>query len=525
MRGAAVSVALSVVLAAVSARTARGADLEPRQLTHDAASNAMPAWSPDAIHIVFHSLRNERQRSGQLPAREIWIMDRDGKGAHKLIGGPKDNYHPSFSPDGKKIVFVSELNGSRDIWVAAADGSGAVPLTDDPGTEDQPAWSPDGRRIAYAAFPREGGSFDLWIMNADGSGKRRLTVTPANEIFPAWHPSGEAIAYVTDVNGNFDIYRIDVSTGRTAPLVATPDQEVRPAWSPDGTKLAFARWPARGRSRDATLWVANSDGTVPVELAAPAPAMHPAWSPDGRTLAFEHRGAAGGWDIWTLTLPPEIARAGRLRLAQQLRAGRNVDAVKLRTGEVLEGAVEASSFSIRTAYASITLPRGAIASIFFEGAPRGLARVVLANGDTLSGFLLAERVTLRTARRERTLYLDQIEHLGLRAGGERPHGPPAFRLLMRNGDALTVTAALAPLRLRVAGRAMEIEPRRIASVDLFPSGEKATVSLRSGDQVRGRVEAAEITARLVLGPRIWLRPTQIQSIVAVGGQAPRHKKP
>src|SRR5881398_2611873 len=241
-----------------------------------AGSSAMPSWTPDGTHLVFHSRRKEEKQRGI---------------------------------------------AARNIWIVYPDGQNAVPLTDDPGTEDQPAWSPDGRQIVYAAFPKEGGSFDLWLMYADGSGRRRLTTTPANEIFPAWHPSGASIAYVTDVNGNFDIYTIDVRDGRTAPLVVSPDHEARPAWSRDGTKLAFTRWPAHGRTSDATPWVANADGTAPIELtAAPAPALHPAWSPDGRTLAFQHRGEKG-WEIWTLALPADIATGGRLRLAQQVRGG------------------------------------------------------------------------------------------------------------------------------------------------------------------------------------------------------------
>src|SRR5438874_8898553 len=319
-------------------------------------SSAMPAWMPDGSRIVFHARRKDDQQKG-FATRNVWSVGADGSGEKKLTGGTKDEYHASLSPDGKKLLFVSELNGSRDIWLADADGQNPVPLTDDPGTEDQPSWSPDGRQIAYAAFPKEGGSFDLWVVNADGSGRRRLTTTPANEIFPVWHPRGDQIAYVTDAGGNFDLYTIDPKDGRTAPLVVSPDQEARPEFSPDGTKLAFSRWPAHGRSTDATLWVANTDGTAPIELtAAPAPATHPAWAPDGRTLAFQH-GTPSGWEVWTLALPPDIAQAGHLRLAQQMRGGADVDTAKLRSGDTLRGRVEDASFRIRAAYGALQLPR------------------------------------------------------------------------------------------------------------------------------------------------------------------------
>src|SRR6059036_2954537 len=197
------TVALGVLgLAASSPSLAEDGSARP---VVTAGSSAMPSWTPDGTHLVFHSRRKEAKQHG-IAARNIWIVSIDGSGERQLTKGTKDEYHPAVSPDGKKLLFVSELNGSRDIWVADPDGQNAVPLTDDPGTEDQPAWSPGGRQIVYAAFPKEGGSFDLWTVNADGSGRRRLTTTPANELFPAWHPDGVHLVYVTDASGNFDLY-------------------------------------------------------------------------------------------------------------------------------------------------------------------------------------------------------------------------------------------------------------------------------------------------------------------------------
>src|SRR5438093_502110 len=384
MRGGLV-LAAALALAGGAGAAAPTDEGTPRRIV-GTGSSAMPAWTPDGSRILFHARRKDDQQKG-FAIRNLWSVGADGSGEKKLTGGTKDEYHASLSPDGKKLLFVSELNGSRDIWLADADGQNPVPLTDDPGTEDQPAWSPDGRQIAYAAFPKEGGSFDIWLVNADGSGRRRLTTTPANELFPAWHPDGAHLVYVTDASGNFDLYQIDVRDGRTTPLVVSADHEARPAFSPDGTKLAFSRWPAHGRSADATLWVANADGTAPIELTtAPAPATHPAWSPDGRTLAFQHR-VATGWEIWTLALPADIARTGHLRLAQQVRGGADVDTAKLRSADTVRGTVEEATFKVRAAYGALVLPRAAVASILFGSGERGLARVVLAHGDTVTGFL------------------------------------------------------------------------------------------------------------------------------------------
>src|SRR2546425_7867536 len=129
-------------------------------------SCAMPAWAPDGSRLLFHARRKDDKQKG-FAMRNVWSIGADGAGEKKLTGGTKDEYHASLSPDGKKLLFVSELNGSRDIWLADADGQNPVPLTDDPGTEDQPAWSPDGRPLAFPAPPPAGGGFRLPPLTAD----------------------------------------------------------------------------------------------------------------------------------------------------------------------------------------------------------------------------------------------------------------------------------------------------------------------------------------------------------------------
>src|SRR5882724_11151415 len=457
-------------------------------------SCAMPAWAPDGGRLLFHARRKDDKQKG-FAMRNVWSIGADGAGEKKLTGGTKDEYHASLSPDGKKLLFVSELNGSRDIWLADADGQNPVPLTDDPGTEDQPAWSPDGRQIAYAAFPREGGSFDLWTVNADGSGRRRLTTTPANELFPAWHPDGVHLVYVTDASGNFDLYQIDVRDGRTTPLVVSPDHEARPAFSPDGTKLAFSRWPAHGRSSDATLRIANADGTAPIELtAAPAPATHPAWSPDGRTLAFQHH-VATGWEIWSLALPADLARTGHLRLAQQVRGGADVDTAR-----------------VRAAYGALVLPRAAVASILFGTGERGLARVVLANGDTVTGFLENADIAIAAGGRTQRVAVEQIEQLSLRAG-KAPAGDGSFRAVMRNGDSLLVSGAFGPLRLKVGNRATDLDARQVDRVEFAEGGEKATAVLVNGDSLTGQLGGGRLELVLAAGARVAVHPSTIRTLV------------
>src|SRR6266446_3291286 len=174
---------------------------------------------------------------------------------------------------------------------------------------------------------------------------------------------------------------------------------------PGATRCREARVPPAGDQ------AGRGAGAVLASVGA-VPPPHPAGSRDGRTLAFQHR-AAAGWEIWTLALPADIARTGHLRLAQQVRGGADVDTAKLRSADTVRGTVEEATFKVRAAYGALVLPRAAVASILFGSGERGLARVVLANGDTVTGFLENEGIAIAAGGRTQRLAVEQREQLSL----------------------------------------------------------------------------------------------------------------
>jgi Tol biopolymer transport system component len=508
-------VAAAVVLSAAAIAGGEAPEGEPvselRQLTHDRGIDAMPSWSPSGRRLAYHA-RQRPEKSDVLPTRKIWLIDRDGQNARKISDGAADEYHAVFSPNGSRMAFVSEANGSRDIWVMDADGKNPLPLTDDPGLEEHPCWSPDGSRIVFTALPKDGGNFDLWVMNADGSGKRKLTSSAANEIFPAWHPLGKTIAFATDATGNYDIQSIALDDEPPTPLVTGPANDTRPAWSPDGTKLAFTRWPAEGRSRDATLWVANADGTSPTELAIAAPALHPAWAPDGRTLAFE-RGDEGDWNLWTARLSEDLVRAGRLHAARPAGGRSTEDVITPRSGPPLRGAIAADRFKVRAPYGVVELPRRALASIELGDIGAGTAKLVLANGDTFGGLLLDDDFAITTSRGAERVRKEKIAAIRLRADpSAAAMRSGTARIVMRNGDAFGAELRSRSLRLRVARQTVEIAFGDVARVDFGEEGKKTHVVTRKGDTLSGTLESSLLELDLAPGVHLALYPTYIRSL-------------
>lgn len=225
---------------------------------------------------------------------DLFLMNADGSGAVALTSTPETEYHPSWSPDGKKLVFVRATDtlppaGRYDLWTIGADGSGATQLTflsEHPGERVfEPAWSPDGSRIAYTLEER------LYLMDADGRNRRPVGLKredgPVDWL--AWSPDGSRLAVERRrpiLNVGSEVATVGADGSGLKGLSSVEVSDSWPAWSPDGTKIAFVTY---SRSDDRyVLAMMNADGTGRKLLTSP-PSRHqivPSWSPDGRWIAY-----------------------------------------------------------------------------------------------------------------------------------------------------------------------------------------------------------------------------------------------
>jgi dipeptidyl aminopeptidase/acylaminoacyl peptidase len=120
---------------------------------------------------------------------DIWVMHADGSGAQSVLRDEADDWHPSWSPDGSRVVFTSNREGEAHVWVMSRDGSSLTRVTPGPGPADRASWSPDGSLILFG----EGG--DLWVVSANGGEPVNLTNTPEREGGGAWSPDGTRIVF------------------------------------------------------------------------------------------------------------------------------------------------------------------------------------------------------------------------------------------------------------------------------------------------------------------------------------------
>jgi hypothetical protein len=150
---------------------------EPRRLTGNEGTDRDPAWSPDGRSIAFASDLENPAFQQYASETEIYVMDADGNNPRRFTDANGASYTPTWSPDGRWIVFVSDRSGDADLYIMDGGmGEGENLLTfDDNGAEDRnPVFTPDGRWVAFASN-RESPNFQVYIVDLRGDEVRRLT--------------------------------------------------------------------------------------------------------------------------------------------------------------------------------------------------------------------------------------------------------------------------------------------------------------------------------------------------------------
>jgi Tol biopolymer transport system component/DNA-binding winged helix-turn-helix (wHTH) protein len=251
---------------------------EPKRLTFDGAGVSNLAWNPNGREIVFASRLGGKNRLYRIPVEgggAEWLaatgseaqypaFSRDGSrlawrqntsdedifrltlksGSENvppvasLIVSTALEASPRYSPDGKRIAFVSNRSGSDEIWVCGSDGENPIRLTSFRGPlAGSPSWSPDGKQIVFDCRPE--GNADIYVVSAEGGQPRRLTTDPAEDIVPSWSRDGRWIYFTSNRSGRLQIWRMPAGEGEAAQM--TRQGGFEPMESPDGRWLYFTQ--------------------------------------------------------------------------------------------------------------------------------------------------------------------------------------------------------------------------------------------------------------------------------------------
>ncbi len=277
-----------------------------------AAAAAVMAWRA--------TIDRSADRRGNLPSR-----------LRRLTFDSGIQKDPTFSPDGRYVIYASNKSGNFDLWKQPVDGGEAVQLTQDPADDVEPNWSPDGATIVFRSERDGGGVFTLAL--ADGHTKRLL----ADGFLPRWSPDGAHLLFRATRYG-FD-YAISTADGADSHAIELPGIERRgwftaAGWHPTGRVVFLNGFGTEFRIAALTP---GTTRPVPVEIAEGVrtqfATLHLAiahdepltWSRDGSSLYFSAVDTTR--DLWRLTVDPISLQA--LDGPTRLTAGPEIEAAPI----------------------------------------------------------------------------------------------------------------------------------------------------------------------------------------------------
>jgi TolB protein len=240
-----------------------------RQFTHFNNTTIEPSVSPDGTKIAFTSYTHVN------PGIFVFSVNpvRDLRFYNQVASM---NGQPSFTADGKQIVYSSSAGGHCcRIFVANLDGRGFRSLTSSQFIDTEPKVNPKTSATVLFSSGRSGHE-QIYMMSIEGADIQRMTDGSGEASNPNWNPTGDSFAFAWTRGyqaGKFNVFVMDPGSHRYVQLTHDEGRNENPSWAPDGTHLAFMS----NRTGSSQIWTMLADGTQLQRLTSGGLNFSPAW--------------------------------------------------------------------------------------------------------------------------------------------------------------------------------------------------------------------------------------------------------
>lgn len=245
------------------------------------------------------------RRKGPEGASDIWVVDSDGRNLRQVTHDSTIVYSPAFSPDGRRVAYVTYRDGSPAVHEARLGTGETRVLSDVPGVNLTPAYRPDGERMLLGRSVQGGDGTEVFELQLQPlCCAERITYTdPGDALNPSYSPDGEQFAFEATPLGEQQVYVQQVEGGGTGLIsryiYGERGSAAAPDWSPLGDRIAFQGWVDGGFQ----VITVNPDGSDRRVLTGEGTSEEPSWAPDGRHLVFRstRKGYLALWVLDTVT--------------------------------------------------------------------------------------------------------------------------------------------------------------------------------------------------------------------------------
>ena len=218
------------------------------QPVHENAGNKHqlePSFSPDGRYVVF------TECTGNLTARLVIRDKQKNKDAYITHSGRGGTRSPCFSPGSDLVVYAFAETGPQHLWSVKPDGTEKKQINQSQGISNWPTFTPDGKRIVFSNS-REN-NYEIYSLNLDGSDEERLTENSLMDIRPVVSPDGKRIAFTSTRHGNYEIYVMNIDGSDVKRITHGDERDDYPTWHPDSKRVVFVG----ERSGKFDLYMAN----------------------------------------------------------------------------------------------------------------------------------------------------------------------------------------------------------------------------------------------------------------------------